>query len=101
MYAPSSVAVMAIAAEANETTIVRPLVGMRLNKYAMNWEKGEWNGEDDMKAAEHEMTRRNTRPETNILPIMNPSILSSSQMDKLCRRQTWKFQNGERMKLTK
>jgi len=77
-YAPSSVAPMAIAAEANETTIVRPLVGMRLNKYAMNWEKWEWNGEDDMKAAEHETTRRNTRPDTNILPIMNPSILSFS-----------------------
>jgi hypothetical protein len=63
---------MAIAMETNETTIVRHLVGMRLKKYVMRREKGDRNGEDGMKAAEHETTIRNTRPIPNILPITNP-----------------------------
>jgi len=66
---------MAIAAEVNEIEIVRHLVGMRLNKHVMMWEKGDWNGEDDMKAAEHETTRRNVAPIPNILPTTNPSVL--------------------------
>ena len=68
-YAPNAVDVMAIAAEKTMTTIIRPLVGMRLKKYMMSWEKGDWNGEDGMNAAAHETTRRNVRPMPNILPI--------------------------------
>ena len=40
-YAPNAVATMAIAAETNKTAIVRPLVGMKLNKYVMKREKGD------------------------------------------------------------
>ena len=54
-----------------------------------------------MKAAEHETTRRNVRPNPNILPIQNPRVLSCLQIDRLCTCQIWKFQSGERMKLTK
>ena len=100
LYAPRSVATMAIAMEKNETTRVRHLVGMRLKKYVMRREKGEWNGEDGMKAAEHDTTIRNTRPSPNILPITNPNFSWCPRIDKLCICQTWKFQNWERMKLT-
>jgi hypothetical protein len=99
-YATSSTVATAIATEKQKIRIARhwPIdLGMRMNKHSMQREKGEWNGEDGMKAAEAEAARINVRPRPNILPTQNASVSRCIwlRMYRLCIRQTWTFKNEE------
>jgi hypothetical protein len=40
----------------------------------IKWAKGDWNGAEGMKAAEHEARTKNVKPIKNITPTMYPSI---------------------------